>query len=75
MESIHYYCSSPLFDESHLLHDVFVVRRMLKCEDPLELAYFSSKIFADACYYCGIDENCCDPPEALTAQFNTVLPL
>ena len=75
MESIQYFCGTPLFDNEHHLHSVFVVRLMQGCADPLELTYFSSDKFPDACYYCGLEESLYPPPEELKNQYNTVLPL
>ena len=75
IENSHYFCGSPSFDDEHRLHCTFVVHLMLKCEDLLELAFFSSVIFSPSCYYCGIDERLCNPPEELKSQYHTVLPL
>ena len=75
MEIIHYFCGSPLFEDEHRLHSTLVVRQMWKCDDPLEMSFFSSAMFCPACYYCGLDESLVNAPDELKSQYHTLLPL
>ena len=42
-ETIFYRCGVPIFAEDHPLSEKVVTRCMLKCSDPVELLYFSTK--------------------------------
>ena len=53
-ETIFYRCGVPLFAEDQPLSGKVVTRCMLKCSDPVELLYFSSKKFPSCCYWCGV---------------------
>ena len=58
LADLEYSCGSSFVDveceDTHILKRVFV-RRNLKCNDPVEFAYFSSG-FENVCYYCGNSE-------------------
>ena len=52
-ETIFYRCGVPLFAEDHSLSGKVVTRCMLKCNDPVELLYFSTKKFPSCWWCCG----------------------
>ena len=69
-----YTCGSPLLPDNHPLAGKVFVRTTLRCQDTVELAYYSSKLnLPGICCYC-TNESASRPQEFL-AQFFTVLPI
>ena len=54
-----YYCGSPLFSSDHEMHGKVFVKLFLRCADPVELSYHSSKLnFHGICSYCATVDAC-----------------
>ena len=74
LQGVDYYCGSPLFSSDHEMHGKVFVKLFLRCADPVELSYYSSKLnFHGVCSYCATVD-ACRPQESLEKYF-TVLPI
>ena len=69
-----YSCGSLLLPKEHGLAGVVFVRLSLRCNDPVDLLYYSSKLkLHGVCCYCASKE--ATKPQAYTGKFFTVLPI
>ena len=68
-----YTCGSPILPPENALYRRVFVRQPGRCQDPVELAFYSSKIGSGICCYCASSD--AFRPQQYLEKFFTVLPI
>ena len=75
IETLLFICGMSVFPSGHSLESSVVSRKMVNCESPIEIQYYSSKIFPDVCYWCGKANEFATVPEDLKKNYRKIYPM